>query len=404
MNTAERVPERGEEERLPVTVPLERKRARRRKRHVLLLFALLLAGSTAAFALSYGLMLLNGSEGNAAHVSASERAFPFIVAHGHFREYPLPQQDSEIMPPVMDHEGRLWFGEMGQNALAVFDPVARSLRQFTPPHGHSSIMGVQVASDDTVWFAEQDANYIAHYFPASGHFQLYPLPEIMQPDPEHAGKFLPLASAPNELAFDSKGNLWFTEFNADALGWLDTHSGQMRHYALGQPGSILKLAPSGITLDPQGMVWFTEANSDRFGRFDPATGQIRLFSWPGSHTPFKEIASDRQGRLYLTTFTSNLLLSFEPHTATFTPYYTPTTVGHTGNGYGLPDLAVTPAGDVWVAVPAENALARLDIAAHRFIVYPIPTPASLPLGIVIGASQSIWFTEIHKLGMLCLSC
>lgn len=404
MSAIERIPERGEVERLPVTAPLERGRAHRGKRNAFLLFVLLLVGSTVAFALAYALMLLNGPEGNAARTTAPEQAFPFAVARGRFHEYPLPQQDSEIMPPVIDHEGHLWFGEMGQNALAVFDPTTRSLRQITPPHGHYSIMGVQVAADDTVWFAEQDANYIAHYFPATGHFQLYPLPEIMQPDPEHAGKFLPLASAPNELAFDSKGNLWFTEFNADALGWLNTRSGQMRHYALAKPHSVLKLAPFGITLDPAGMIWFTEANSDQFGRFDPSTGQIQLFSWPGSHTPFKEIASDRQGRLYLTTFTSNLLLSFDPYAATFTPYYAPSTINHAANGYGLPGLAVSPSGDVWVTDPAENALVRLDTAAHRFIVYPVPTPASLPLGIAIGASQSIWFTEIHKIGKLCLSC
>src|SRR5690348_3700381 len=47
---------------------------------------------------------------------------PSITASGSFREYPLPQKDSGMMRPAIDHEGRIWFGEMDKNYLAVFDP------------------------------------------------------------------------------------------------------------------------------------------------------------------------------------------------------------------------------------------------------------------------------------------
>ena len=85
---------------------------------------------------------------------------PALTASGEFREYPLPQSDSQMMRPAIDHEGRLWFGEMGRNFLAVFDPQTRAFQQMTPPRGRSGVMSVQVASDDTIWFVEQYANYI----------------------------------------------------------------------------------------------------------------------------------------------------------------------------------------------------------------------------------------------------
>jgi len=45
-----------------------------------------------------------------------------------------------MMRPAIDHEGRIWFGEMGLNHLAVFDPRTRTFRQVTPPQGRSGIM------------------------------------------------------------------------------------------------------------------------------------------------------------------------------------------------------------------------------------------------------------------------
>src|SRR5438477_2938856 len=98
---------------------------------------------------------------------------PALTATGTFREFPLPQSDSEVMRPAIDHQGRVWFGAMGQNALVVFDTRTRTFKYLTPPRGRHGIMGVQVAPDDTIWFAEQYANYIGHYFPGAGRYQIY---------------------------------------------------------------------------------------------------------------------------------------------------------------------------------------------------------------------------------------
>ena len=93
------------------------------------------------------------------------------MASGTFQEYSLPLSNSGLMRPAIDHAGRIWFGEMGHNFLAVFDPHSQKFQQITPPHGRSGIMGIVVASDDTIWFAEQYANYIGHYFPVPGNFK-----------------------------------------------------------------------------------------------------------------------------------------------------------------------------------------------------------------------------------------
>lgn len=320
-----------------------------------------------------------------------------LTGTGVFHEYSFPRPNNEVMRPAIDHQGRVWFGSMGQNALVVFDSRTRAFQYLTPPHGHHGIMGLQVAPDDTIWFAEQFANYIGHYFPATGRYQIYPLPQLRLPDPSHAGKVISLPSAPNELALDGHGNVWFTEFNADSLGWLDPTTGHMRHYPLSRKTSVQTLSPYGVTVDPQGMVWFTEAGTNQFGRFDPTAGTIHLFTAPQPHALLMEIASDAHGVIWVTSFTPGLLLRFTPGSGTFTSYTLPFTGSQSSAIYGL---LVTRGGDVWVTILAENAIARLDVATGRFMYYRIPTPGSLPLGLVMDANDNLWFTGVDKIGLL----
>jgi len=341
-----------------------------RRRNIWFLLIVLLLGVVTIVALGSGGARPSGQ----ANVTQSTTPQP-LTGTGEFREYPLPQSDSQMMRPATDHEGRIWFGEMGRNFLAVFDPRSQAFQQMTPPRGHYGVMSVQVASDDTIWFVEQYANYIGHYFPTTGHYQVYPLPMLSVPDPSHAGKTLTLPSAPNELVLDAHGTVWFTEFNADALGRLDPHTGLMRHYPLSARRSVQKLIPYGVTVDQEGMIWFTEVNAGRIGRLDPVTGRIHLFTSSRPELSPMEIASDAQGNIWVTSFSGP------------------------GTG-GLYGLIVTPTGEIWVTVLAENVVARLDVVAHRFIYYAIPTPGSEPLGIVTGVNHTLWFTEVDKIGML----
>src|SRR5258708_8177567 len=194
---------------------------------ILLLLTLLLAACGDTFTSSP----TTGSSGTpTAH--SQPTITPSIKATGNFEEYALPQSNSGLMRPAVDNTGRIWFGEMSRNYLAVFDPHTHKFQQITPPHGLFGVMGVEVAPDDTVWFAEQYANYIGHYFPATGQFQTYPLPTLAVADPGNPGKTLTLPSAPNDLALDKHGNVWFTELNAGARGRLHPRSSHIHQYPL----------------------------------------------------------------------------------------------------------------------------------------------------------------------------
>lgn len=321
------------------------------------------------------------------------------MATGKFQEFALPQSGSGLMRPVLDSRGRVWFGEMNRNYLGSFDSRIGKFWQQTPPDGKYGIMGIVAAPDDTIWFAEQYADYIGHYFPQSGTYKTYQLPTISQPDPSNAGKTLSLPSAPNDIALDKHGTLWFTELNASAIGSLNTATGAMHQYPLTGAQKGQALNPYGIAVDPQGMIWFTEATSNRLGRLNPANGQVSYFAPPGVTSSLMELASDARGQLWATTFSTGQLICFNPAQNNFTLYNAPTPNGESGGMYGV---TVASNGDIWVTVTSENLLARLDVKAQRFFYYPIPTPNSQPIGLVESANHEIWFTESggNKIGML----
>jgi len=318
---------------------------------------------------------------------------------GSFKEYLLPKTGSGLMRPAIDSKGRLWFGEMSHNFLTMFDPHTQTFVETTPPHGAYGVMGVVVAPDDTIWFAEQDANYIGHYLPDTKRFQIYKLPTLHTPTPNNTKNTLTLPSAPNDLALDAHGNLWFVEMNADSLGKLNIQTGVIQQYPLSRTKSIQTLSPYGITIDAHGMVWFTESTSNHIGRLDPSTGTIHLFTVASSSVSLMEIAHDTHGIIWATSFNANQLLRLDPTTGVFTSYTAPSATQGSGGLYGL---TVTHSGEIWATVPAENALARFDTTTHHFIYYAIPSLSSFPFGLVTDTHHNIWFTEAgsDKIGML----
>src|ERR1700692_3813576 len=74
--------------------------------------------------------------------SSQPTTTPSVLASGKFQEYALPQGNSGMMRPAIDHEGRIWFGEMNKNFLAMFDPHSGTFMQIKPLHGAFGIMGI----------------------------------------------------------------------------------------------------------------------------------------------------------------------------------------------------------------------------------------------------------------------
>lgn len=316
-----------------------------------------------------------------------------LFTSGRFREYTLPQAHSGLMRPAVDSQGRIWFSEMSRGYLAVLDPRTRALQQMTPPESAGGLMGVTVAPDDTIWFAEEYGNFIGHYDPRSGQFKNYHLPTLSIPDPQDAQKTLKLSSAPNEIVFDPHGNAWFTELNADSVGMLNTKTGKVQQYPLSAQPSVQKLNPYGLALDRQGMLWITLSSSAQLARLDPASGKVQLYPLPDPQLYLMQVTSDRQGTIWATGFNKLQLLKFEPASTRFTSYLVSSKKSQETGGT-VYDVVALSNGDIWMSVPSENALARLDAKSDTLTFTPLPTSGAYPLGLALSSDETqLWFTE-----------
>ena len=88
-------------------------------------------------------------------------------------------------------------------------------------------------------------------------------------------------AAPHDVAIDSKGNAWYSDFDSQFLGKLDPKTGKVVEYPvpLARTGPV---AQGGlqIAFDKEGRVYFGNMSQMQIVRFDPKTEKMETFKPP----------------------------------------------------------------------------------------------------------------------------
>jgi hypothetical protein len=154
------------------------------------------------------------------------------------------------------------------------------------------------------------------------------------------------------------GNLWFAEFNGNAIGRI-TPQGTVTEFSTGiTPNSGLRQIAAG----PDGNLWFTE-DMDRIGRITPA-GQVTEFTTgiTSNSGPFW-VAAGPDGNLWFTEQTAGEI-------GRITPSGKVTEFSNSG-GRGI---TTGPDGNIWFTEPSADRVARLHV--------------NLPTGTTINSSAA----------------
>src|SRR5579863_10338425 len=124
-----------------------------------------------------------------------------------------------------------------------------------------------------VWVAEPQCDVNVNAFPVCSHMvqsgiieysvsgfsnNVSPLNKLIEP---------PTYTSPFFLAFDSSGDLWFSEPVSNSIGEYDT-GGNWHQWAV----PTAKASPFDLTFDQFGHLWFTELHANKIGEFNPASG------------------------------------------------------------------------------------------------------------------------------------
>jgi sugar lactone lactonase YvrE len=200
-------------------------------------------------------------------------------------------------------------------------------------------------------------------------------------------------SAPHEVRFDSKNNIYVAERDSHVVRYIDMKSGVistaagdgMRGYSGdGGPAKQARLAqPHSIALDKSDNVYICDIVNNRVRRIDPKTGVITTFAGTGTADPTPEeaplagtptrgprsidIAPD--GTMYLILREGNKVFSIDPSHTRLKHLAGTGELGYTGDGgpainakFGAPGNALN--GPKGVTYSADQSLYISDTENH----------------------------------------
>lgn len=325
----------------------------------------------------------NAMSGPVATRQPAQTTTASATAHGavspaNERVYHLPDPNPALMNPAVDQQGRVWFGEMALNKLAMLDPGSGKVSSWTPPNAQYNIMNQVVDRQGNVWFTEEAANYIGRFDPATQTFQTYPLNTIS------GGK----SSGPEAIALDSQGNIWFTEVTGGALGRLDPANGQYTLFPLPSTPLGGQAYPYALTITSDGRVWYGDLTGGAVGWVDPGSGHVTQYPTPDPKSEVYAMVVGPDGAIWYTQLLANSIGRIDPATGGITQVAVPDTAGPPATLYSL----VTRDSALWLTSTGANAIVRYVPATNQFNFYSLRQPQSVPFGLALAPDGALWFT------------
>jgi len=194
---------------------------------------------------------------------------------------------------LTDREGRIWFSDIGNNAIGYFDPRdGKSEIWGAPPSpgrpGRTALYGLIMTRDrGEVWYSQHGNGTVGGFDIENrayiGPFQL--------PD-RNAG--------PRRITISDEDVIYFALYGSGQLAELDAKRGELVGlYDLPDTAS----APYSTTWDPvRRVVWIATSNGDVIYRFDPRTKSFGVLPLPREQAFLRMIDVDPRTGVLITSY------------------------------------------------------------------------------------------------------
>ena len=351
----------------------------------------------------------------------------WMTPDGEMTEIALPEGEAEPRTVFVDSKGRVWYTARTANTIGYLEPESGNIHSYKIPTELARPTGIAETSDGSIYFVQMVGNKIARI--QGDQITEFPIPTQY--------------SAPFKIVADAQDNLWFTQVFGNSIGKLDPRTGKITEFKIPTPDS----RPGGIAIDRRGRIWFTEQAGNKIGVFDPeaaerwiaaaakekeqdalaeghgeSTGsaadeqaspgaevetspplrgllassaplsdgyRVRHFELPHPGSgPGNDLVEDSDGWLWFNQIYGNRVGALHLTTGESRSIDLPTP-------FSMPvGLVLDDRGFLWVTEFRGNNLARVDTHDGTVTEFPIPTDAALPSGITLGADGSVWLTEL----------
>lgn len=192
-----------------------------------------------------------------------------------------------------------WVTDGGQNAIVRVDPATRKIKRFLLPADFSDA-NLNTATFDAkgiLWFTGQNGIY-GRVDPATGKIDAWKAPKGV---------------GPYGIATTPKGDVWYASLTGDHIAKIDTVSGDAAMVPPPRPG----VGPRRIWSDSKGVLWVSFWNTGEVGSYDPNTKLWKAWRLPGKDPAAYAVYVDEHDKVWLSDFTNNALVRFDPVTETF---------------------------------------------------------------------------------------
>jgi virginiamycin B lyase len=267
------------------------------------------------------------------------------------KEWVLPTPGTRPHDPLAAADGTVWYtGHMG-SLIGHLDPKTGQIKEFHTKTPISGPHGLTMDRDGNIWYTGNFKGYIGKLDTKSGQFTEYKVGT---------------ARDPHTPLFDKNGTLWFTAQNSNMLGRLDPKTGAFKLAVVPTEHA----APYGMVFDSKGQLWFSEWQAPKLATVvNPETMELKEITLPNQGTRPRRIAIDSQDRIWISDYSRGYLGLYDTRTGATKEW--PSPGGPRSQPYGITTLNDV----VWYAEgnTKPNALVRFDPKTEKFQTFPIPS-------------------------------
>lgn len=186
-----------------------------------------------------------GPDGRTWYVDEGAVGFGAIDATGAIVKFPLPK-NSVPVEIVAGPDGNLWMTDGGLDAIVVASTAGKVLAVYKLPTANAGPSGITVGPDKNIWFAETVSNQIGR-ITIGGGIKEWSVPTSL--------------GGPVNVASGPDGNVWFTESGeafwdlGGKVGYITPDGSQIRDFPSPSLAHVHDLA-----FDSNGVLWYSEFN------------------------------------------------------------------------------------------------------------------------------------------------
>jgi streptogramin lyase len=213
--------------------------------------------------------------------------------------------------------------------------------------------------------------------------------------------------APHDVHVDATGMLWYSNFDEQYLGRLDTHTGQTSEFPIPPLKSGFPTGSLDMEVDRDGNIWLALMYQAGLAKFDRKTETFQLWAIPSglnNDAMQQSMVMPRQshvdGKVWTNDVNRHAIMRLDLSSGQFETI-DPFKNLATGRPHAPYGMMADPENNLYFLDFGDENIGRVDAKTLRVRIYPTPTSYSRPRRGMLDASGHLWFAEFaaNKVGM-----